>query len=367
MLNRLLHCIVALSILAVAHTVLAWSNKEHIQLTRLAIERLVADPSTPPAMAAWLKSAGGSLLNADGERDYFLHQRVGLIPRAVDGIPYWATMPDMAALTDQSYKTIEPFGVGERLLHYIDLEHFMPESKDRFYKNDLSHKPRFEDVPRDLKDPRWKAAGFLPWRVEDCYKKLVAALRAGKLTDASGQYPRDDHAGKWAGYLAHYLEDNTQPQHATADYKSRFYFAGPASKSPNVHWDTEGRLMDDEFNDYMNLREEYWPMLVKMLEAEKDPIESNDPWVATMQVSLISYDALPLIGGAAMAGYKVGGTPEAPQGAAGTFNADSFFHFKGKYLGREMTFLEMKAFQHAWAAKRVMRLYRQAWDEAQKN
>ena len=62
-----------------------------------------------------------------------------------------------------------------------------------------------------------------------------------------------EHAAKWAGYLAHYLEDNTQPQHATEDYKSRSYFADKRN-SPNVHWDVEGRLMDDEEADYPQLR-----------------------------------------------------------------------------------------------------------------
>ena len=53
----------------------------------------------------------------------------------------------------------------------------------------------------------------------------VAAIRAGRLEDKPGQYPRDEHAVKGAGLRAHYAEDNTQLQHATIDYKSAAYFA----------------------------------------------------------------------------------------------------------------------------------------------
>ena len=35
----------------------AWSNKEHIQLTRIAASRLIADPATPEPMRQWLKAA----------------------------------------------------------------------------------------------------------------------------------------------------------------------------------------------------------------------------------------------------------------------------------------------------------------------
>ena len=44
-----------LSILICCQSALGWSYKEHIQLTRIAAERLIADPSTPPAMKQWLQ------------------------------------------------------------------------------------------------------------------------------------------------------------------------------------------------------------------------------------------------------------------------------------------------------------------------
>ena len=54
----------------------------------------------------------------------------------------------------------------------------------------------------------------------------------------------------------------------------------------------------------------------------------------------------------------------APLRVPDAFDAEAFFHFKGTYGGREMTLLEMKARQEAWAVKRVQRLWRRAWDEA---
>jgi hypothetical protein len=347
----------------------AWSNKEHIELTRIAARRLLADPQTPAGMKAWLKLACRDPLDPEKEREYFLKQRVGLIPRGVDGVAYWATVPDMmAALSD---KKVEPFGVNERMLHYIDLEQFIREEPKRRYRHDLSNKPFDFDIPPSMKDDpvtkenKWKRAGMLPFRIEQCYTQLVLALREKRFADKPGQFPRDEHATKWAGYLAHYLEDNTQPQHATEDYKSRSYFADKRN-ALNVHWDFEGRLSDDEEADYLELRREFWGIFSKMLDDVKDPVDDEDLVAATVEVSLTSYDALPLIGVAAMKAYRQGGTPDEPVGKIEPFDAGIFFHVRGQYQGRQMTLMEMKAYQMAWAEKRVERLWRRAWDESQR-
>ena len=54
--------------------------------------------------------------------------RVGLVPRGVEGLTYWAVVPDVLAMTGgsgENEKKVEPFGVPERLLHYVDLEFFV--------------------------------------------------------------------------------------------------------------------------------------------------------------------------------------------------------------------------------------------------
>lgn len=386
-MRRPLPVLIALALAALAPVrATGWSNKEHIQLTRLAAERLLADPATPAAMKAWLKRACPQTLTMDQEREYLLTARVGVFPRGVDGLPYWATVPDMVAMTSgsgENERKVEPFRVSERMLHYVDLEYFQAVTERQRYRHDLKNKPTPKEMEEFLElgllkkpgendaDPlkptreeRWTKAGMLPFRIEQCYAQLVRTLRAKRLVDEPGKFPRDEHAARWAGYLAHYVQDNTQPHHATEDYKSRSYFADKR-RAPNVHWDLEGRLLDDEDDDYPELRKEFWDALVRKLDEVEDADDLADLARASVRVSMTSYDALPLIGVAAMRAYGQRGRPDQPEGAIGKFNADKFFHHKGKYQGQEMTLLELKAHQMAWAVKRVQRLWRRAWDEAQ--
>ena len=362
--NRILWMFIAVIAMGIAEDCRAWGLKEHILMTRIAAERLIADPATPAAMREWLQSSNRSGSDMAAEKQFFLHQRIGIFPRAVDGLGFWSTMPDQDKGAAGGRQTVEPFGVTESQLHFTDLELLGADAATHTYRDDLSHRPKLSEIPRDFHDERWKHAGMLPFRVEDCYGKMVKAFRVGRLADKDGQYPRDEHAERWAGYLAHYLEDNCQPHHATVDFMSRSYFGKGNPRSPNVHNNVESTLMDDDAEDHMALREEFWPLFVAELDRMKDPIETNDPWAATVEVLMKSYDALPLIGRAAMAGYHLGGTPEAPTGhPIDVLDADAFFHFKGKVGKQEMTLLEMKAHQMAWAVKRVERVWRQAWEE----
>ena len=205
---------------------------------------------------------------------------------------------------------------------------------------------------------------MLPFAVRDGYERMVKDIRTGRLLDEPGRYPREEHAVKWAGILAHYLEDNTQPQHATADYRAVSYFADKRL-APNVHPEVEYRMCDDDHEDFADLRREYLPLFRKALEDGKDPeVKDEDPWKSTIQVSIVSYGALPLIGEAAMAATAQAGTPQKPVGPAQRFDTSVFFHFKGHYLGQEMTVMQMKARQSAWAVHRVERLWLAAWREA---
>ena len=349
-----------LPILLVVGNLLGWSNKEHIQLTRIAAQQLILDPDTPPAMKDWLKKgiAGGPQM-LEEEKEYLLHKHVGLWPRGVDGLPFWAVMPDLIGMIDRD-KPLEKFGVSEQKLHYIDVELFMPAGAQQ-YAADLSHKPALKDFPRDKNDARYKEAGMLPFAVEHAYGELVRCLKANRLDDRDGQLPRDDHATRWAGYLAHYLQDNTQPHHATEDYQSRSYFPNvkDPKKTPRVHGDIEYRLVDDDEHDYADLREEFASIIVSAMQDVDDPAKAEDLWTQTLEIALFSYDALPLIGKAAVAAY-----PNAGENGPGKFDANAFFHFKGQCMGREMSVLEMKARQQALAMKRTQTVWLRAWNEA---
>lgn len=341
-----------------------WSTKEHILLTRLAAIRLLADPQTPQDMKKWLSEVMPGLgPDVASQRDYLLHARVGPFPRGVDGVAFWVVVPDLHALMDSGLppdrvKKVEPFGVGERLLHFVDVELFMPDETRRRYRPDLSNKPKSTDLPRDRRDPRYQRAGMLPFRVEQCHQELVRSIRAGRLTDKPGQFPRDDHAAKWAGFLAHYVQDNTQPHHATEDYRSGSYFSAAPRNAPNVHADMEYRLVDDEFDDYPQVRAELWDLLVTALGENDDPVATDDLFDATLAVALKSYDALPLIGQAAVRAY--GNSPTGWK----AFDADSFYHFRGDVGGKDLSVLEMKARQMAWGVRRTQRLWLRAWRES---
>jgi hypothetical protein len=349
-----------------SQTTFAWCYKEHIMFTRLAVLRLENDPQTPPAMKAWLKDIGADIPDMPGEKEYFLHTHIGMKPEGMAGISYWAYMPDVHALTDPSDQKVEPFGGHERQLHFIDLEIFVEGDAKREYRHDLATKPKLADFPDDMKDPRYIQSGMLPLRIEYCYKQLVQTIRDGKLNAPTHEAQEEKTAVYWAGYLAHYLGDNTQPQHATIDYKSQTYFANKR-KAPNVHAEVEYVMCDDEKDDHMALREEYWPLLVKQIDEFKDPAQEKDIFQSSVDVSLHSYDALPMIGLAAMFATGQAGTPDHPQGdAAKTIDTEKFFHFRGQFMGKEMSVTEMKAIQTAWAVQRIQKILRQAWDEATK-
>lgn len=341
---RKLH-LVLLIVLLIHSNASAWCYKEHIQFTRLAATRLIADPTTPPAMKAWLERALPQRLDLAGEREYFLHTHLGLQPKGYEtGLLHWAYDPDVHALNDPKDAKVEPFRAHERLMHFIDLEYFLPGATTRAYKPDLSAKPKLADIPNDASDPRFIQAGYLPLRIEQVYRELVKAIRAGDAEKI------DYHAG----YLAHYVADNTQPQHATIDYKSQSYFK-KRRNPPNVHAAVEYLMCDDDI-DHPELRAEFWPLFVKELDGFTDPITTDDLFQATLEVAMQSYDALPLIGEAAASATS----PDMK------LSVEKFFRYRGKVNGREQSVMEMKARQTAWAVKRIEHVWKQAWSEAQK-
>src|SRR4051812_48525978 len=121
----------------------AWSNKEHLQLTRIAALRLIAAPDTPADMKAWLREIMPGVADMAAEREFFLTARVGPYPVDARGVSFWATVPDLDVATSKPGREdkIEPFDAPERLMHYIDIEFFNPVEAKRVYADDLSTKP----------------------------------------------------------------------------------------------------------------------------------------------------------------------------------------------------------------------------------
>lgn len=339
--------------LAVVLPVRAWSFKEHIQLTRLAAGRIVADPSADASLKDWLKRHVDLLDSIEAERQYMLTARVGANPPegSYSGLLWAVLVPDIEA-NKRGGPDVEPFGAHERLMHYIDLELLNTGDRPRDFKADLSALPPLSAVPRNMKDERLRRAGYLPFALEHAYKKLVESIRAGRLDESAGP----DNAVRWAGYLLHYAQDNTQPHHATVDYKSASFF-GSRPDAPNVHSEVEWRPVDDAKDMFPDLRNKIWAGLERELRVASDPVTSDKPFDATLEVSFASYRYLPLIGRAAVAAsHELDGSLR--------IDTEKFYAFEGEVDGVTVSMVEMKSRQLAWAVLRGERLLRAAWAEA---
>ncbi|HRK31158.1 MAG TPA: hypothetical protein PLD59_08775 [Tepidisphaeraceae bacterium] len=350
--------IVIAIVLLMCSQLLAWGGKEHVQLTRIAAQGLMDDPATPEDMKAWLRQIIPEQRDLAGERDFLLNASVATdLNRSGGGVLYWVMVPDDLAQNAPRDSKVEPFGMHERLMHFIELELFVAGNKQRKFAANLSAKPLLEDIRRDWRDERYIQAGYLPFAVETSYQRLVLAIRENRLEPADGVGGRDDDSAmRWAGYLAHYLQDNTQPHHSTVDFKSRSYF-NDRRDAPDIHKELEWRMVDDERESFPELRSAYWDVLASALREFEDPISQTDPWLASVEVSFISYDCLPLIGEAAVAA--------ATRNPDRTWHFDTarFFHHTGEVGGVKMSVLQMKARQQAWAVKRTQAMWLAAWRE----
>ena len=348
-------------ILLVTQAAYAWSTKEHVMITRTAVRNLLASDSTPPDMKAWLLAAQPNLGSIEDEHSFLMTGRMGIYPRGVDGLAFWAVTPDlMADSAAGKERKVEPFNVPEGSLHFLDLEYFMPNEADRTFAADLSHRPAITDIPHDMSDPRWQKAGMLPFRIEGCYSDLVSAIRSGRLVDKPGQFPRDNHATRLAGQLAHYAADNWMPLHATMDYQCYSWFPD-APRKPRVHFDMEFRLTDDDTADYPQLREQFWNAYLGANAIEPAPAE-KDVWTSSVRYSSIAYAFIPMIGKAARGAYL------DPAGNLKGFDAEAFFAFKDRFpelgIDNEISILDLKAIMMSKGVKWTERLWLDAWRDA---
>ena len=278
------------------------------------------------------------------------------------GLAYWSIYPDFDRKTP-----VPIFGSDEGKMHYVDVEFFNPDPAEHAYADDLSHKPAFGDVPRDVEDERYKEAGFLPFRVEQCYVELIDAISADRLsTDGEGRGPgvNLNTAEVWAGFMIHYLQDNTQPHHSTIDYKSESYF--PNGRKPNVHGMMEYGFLDDEEQAYPELRAEYHDKVVEYVDRLPPMMFDGigDPFATSLQMSLDAYDALPLIGRAAVAAVDAGSVKEPDLRVFANTRGPAGFAAPVADARGNATLMEVKAYAAALAVARTEAGLRQAWLEA---
>lgn len=351
-------------VLVFASNLFAWGTKEHILLTRLAVMRILDDPTAPAGLKEFLKASMPDAADLAQQRVYFMTARLGAEPVGLTGLAFWVVEPDIRANKDKTTK-IEPFGVPERLLHFVDLEYLHADIDRQVYKHDRSNRMELAAVPADFADPRFQKAGLLPFATQRSFEKLTQAFKENRLSPDPSRPKDEDHALRWAGYLAHYAQDNCQPQHATADYKSQSYFADKRN-APNVHSEIEWRMNDDEKESFPAVRADYWDALIKAADALRDDpyAKQNDVWKETLAIADHSYGHLPLIGLAAMHAAGQQGTPDKPTGPVGAFDTEKFFRFEAEIDGTKTSVLQMKAKQQALAITRTVSLIRRAWDAA---
>ncbi len=344
----------------------AWGTKEHILLTRLAVMRILDDPTAPAGLKDFLRASTHDLTDPAGTETFYLKAKLGAEPKDLKGLSYWVVEPDIRANNDRTTK-IEPFGVPERLLHFIDLEYLHADVDRQVYLHDLSNRVDLKDVPEDMADPRYQKAGMLPFAVERSFEKLALAFKENRLTPDPSRSKDDDHALKWAGFLAHYAQDNCQPHHATSDYKSVSYFANKRG-APNVHSEMEWRMNDDANETFAELRQVYFKALIQACEKVTDDAyaKRDNVRVETFLIADAAYRRLPMIGLAAMHAAGQAGSATQPTGPAGKFDTEKFFNFTADFDGKTITVYEMKAQQQAMAVARTASLFRRAWDLSQK-
>ncbi len=350
-----------------------WSHQQHILMTRLTGERLLADPATPPPLAAFLRAnLSAADLTPAALEQFAVTDVVGDDPNAVaHGLDRWATVPDQVRRKPEGKTVLQPYGATEDSMHNLGAESF--DHGDHLYHDDGSGKPDFAaDVPDDVHDPRYRRGGFVPLRAQECFTNLVNAIKAD---DAAGQV-------KWAGYLAHYVQDSTQPQHATVDTKSVSYLAGhvpgvPAAasrptnvglaearlpKGINPHTDMEYTLFAAADEPRATGRRAYWAAVEHGLSADvplarSHPLPAGPDGVFRLDLMVLSdsYDALPLVGHAAAAAYRTG-----------TLDVSTFYGYAGRVDGTQVTVAELMGDRNAAAVRQVAVLYRAAWAAAGK-
>jgi len=366
---KVITCIVAfaLLLLAIAPTSFGWAHQGHILITRLAALEIINDPTAPQGLKDFLKTNMPHTIDqcqALAEKE-MVGGRPEDKPEYDQGLDKWCTMPDQIRSLPEGQVKIEPFGVGEAQMHFLDMEAFSPQF---FYKDDLSCKPDISKIPHDASDPRWKLGGFAPLRIEQEWGKLRDAIGNGTAV------AHPDEALKLAGFLAHYTEDITQPHHSTVDYKSLTYLCGrlpgmPPTATPDnlhllraprgidPHGDIEFQLFDNADAPRAAFRAQYWQHLQDDLKTTvtrlPDEGQKFDPFQRALQTLSDSYDCLPLVGRATQAAY-----------AGNTFDPAAYFGFTGEVRGRKITMVQLIALRNAIAVRDVEHAWREAWAAA---
>lgn len=193
-MNRLLgstaFVLLALTTVAATPDSARWGETGHIMAARAAAERL------PAEMPAFVRDAGDQLAWLNPEPDRWRSREL----RAMDqGFSYD---------------------------HYIDFENVPNgalEAADRWRFLEALYRAGVIRPERDV--------GFLPYRIEELYQRLLVGFRAWREAEGEERSWVESRIINVAGVLGHYVTDGSQPHHTTIHFNG--WNASGAQEAPN--------------------------------------------------------------------------------------------------------------------------------------
>lgn len=154
-----------------------WGEAGHIMAARAAVEIL------PSSMPAFVRAAGERLAWLNPEPDRWRSRELGAMDQAF------------------SYD------------HYIDLENVPDGALDapnRWRFVEALYEAGIERPERDV--------GFLPYRIEEMYQRLLAGFRRWRTATGPEREWIEERILNDAGVLGHYVTDGSQPHHTTIHF-----------------------------------------------------------------------------------------------------------------------------------------------------
>jgi hypothetical protein len=341
--------LILLATLALPSPAAAWSRKGHTLIIRSAVKLLADDTSTPPALRALLLEGLGDPAKIESIEAFVLTEPYAKMTGNPDaGLELFSYRPDDLA---PKRSPVPIFGSTEDKMHYLNLERFHPDPERRKYAPDGSNKPSLSALPRDPKDERYAAGGFVTFRVEQVYDSLVKSL----ATDSS-----NEQVFLWMGFLSHYASDAFQPYHSTLNFAGLLCPANQRREKADRHL-THAELEETIFSDESPavkpaMLSAFWNQYKETLAAGAPlPAQRLDPYVSTQEALSGSYDVLPFLCEAQEDALKEPG-----------FDRHAWFAHTGEIGGHRLSTAQVQGDRMALATLAVRTLIRQAWDDATK-
>ena len=187
-ITRVANAALCLIMLSVSPWVLAWGERGHDVVTRVAVQNL-----------RQMTDDNAQLVTPFLARDHML-AHLSNVPDIVWRAPYMSQQD-----RDSNYST-----------HFINLERVYPKVD------------AYTDVPFQLTQYQQDASakglsavevGTAPWRVLQLYQSMVDALRSVSSADSEADHETSvNQALLYAGLMSHFVGDLANPHHTTANY-----------------------------------------------------------------------------------------------------------------------------------------------------